>query len=642
MTLMQIAEPGESSGKDKCKKRVIGIDLGTTHSLVAYVKDGKAVCLADDQGEVLLPSVVHYSKTGVALVGQRALEEAGLASKETGPTFSSIKRFMGKTRKDIPEEALRLYEVVSTEEDKVLRMKIHGQAGQSRTVTPVEISAEILRTLKERAEAALGGEIDGAVITVPAYFDEAQRQATKDAGRIAGLPVLRLLNEPTAAALAYGLDRRSQGRFAVYDLGGGTFDTSILELKEGIFTVLSTAGDTALGGDDMDMALAHMFLRKHPAGEKIAHEMKETPLLLRKLLALAKQVKHFLTIQEEVFSISLEGIPEHVSLSRREFEEAISELLERTSRCCLRALKDAELKPTDLDGVILVGGATRVPAVRKHVEKLFLKEPLSDVDPDQVVALGAAIQADVIANQRQDVLLIDVTPLSLGLVLMGDIVEKIIPRNSRIPTAARQKFTTYADGQTGFDLHVVQGERETSSGCRSLARFQLQGIPRMAAGMAQLEVTFLVDENGLLHVSAKELLSGKEAHVEVVPSYGLEEQEIERMLLDSYEHAEEDVRLRQLAEIRVEAGRVLEALKKALATDVALVTDEEKNALGQTMVKLEEAIRGTDGETIRTCLEKLERESQPFMERRVNQLMSETVAGKSINTVLSEMQKESR
>jgi molecular chaperone HscA len=623
MSLFQIAEPGESRAKEACKGRVVGIDLGTTHSLVAAVRDGAPHALPDEEGEALLPSVVQYRAGQAPRVGAQALAEAAEAPLDT---IASVKRLMGRGPGDAAvAEALSRYRVAPSTDDKVVRLLVAGD----RVVTPIEVSAEVLRALRQRAEEALGGELEGAVITVPAYFDDAQRQATKDAGRLAGLNVLRLLNEPTAAALAYGLDRRKTGRFAVYDLGGGTFDISILDLQDGIFTVLSTAGDTALGGDDMDRALAGLMLRRLPEAEAAA--VQADPRRLRRLHMQARALKHRLSTDETVsFPVGDAG---PFDFTRAEFEAAIAPILQRTAGPCRRALKDAGLSPEELDGVVLVGGATRVPAVRRHVAQLFRREPLCDLDPDQVVALGAAVQAEILASARDDVLLIDVTPLSLGLELMGGVVERIIPRNSRVPTGAKQVFTTYADRQTGFDLHVVQGERETAAECRSLARFQLRGIPPMAAGMARLEVTFVIDENGLLHVAARELTSGKEAHIDVKPSYGLSEEQIEQMLLASYEHAEEDVRRRLLVEQQVEADRILAALRAALAADGALLQPEERAQIEAAAAALAEARGGTDHRRIAERIEALDHASKEFAQRRMNENLGRAVAGKSLGEV---------
>ncbi|HEY2745272.1 MAG TPA: Fe-S protein assembly chaperone HscA [Polyangia bacterium] len=610
-----MAEPGESKAKEACAGRAVGIDLGTTNSLVASVRAANPACIGDPEGRMLLPSAVRYRAGGAPIVGYEALRDAAKFPRDT---IVSVKRFMGRGPKDA-ETTRRFtpYEFASID-GPVVRFKVAGP----REVTPMEVSAEILRALKVRAEAALGGPLDGAVITVPAYFDDAQRQATKDAGRIAGLEVLRLLNEPTAAALAYGLDKKSEGMFAVYDLGGGTFDISILKLTGGVFDVKSTGGDTALGGDDFDRALAELLAEKRGIDEARLDASAR-----RALLDEARALKHELTTKDAAGGVS-----------RAQFEAAIAPIVARTAAACKRALKDAGLTPGDgaqLDGVILVGGATRVPAVRAFVEKLFGREPLGDIDPDQVVALGAAVQADLLAGAgpREDVLLLDVIPLSLGLELMGGVVEKIIPRNSTIPTGAKQTFTTYAENQTGFDLHVVQGERETVEQCRSLAKFQLKGIPPMAAGMARLEVTFLVDADGILQVMAKELTTGKEASVQVKPSYGLSEEQIEKMLYDSYEYAEEDLKARQLAEARVEADRIVAALKQALAVDGRLLAADDRDEIDRGIGRLEDAVRGDDHALIRKRTVELDFQTKPFAEKRMNEGIARAIGGHQVGEI---------
>ncbi len=604
MALLQIGDP-------LAAPKPIGIDLGTTHSLVAWVTPtGAPAAIQDCDNEALVPSVVHYREDGGVVVGAAAIAEALL---HPSTTIASAKRLMGRGADDPETKRLSSYRY-ATAEGPVVKFDV----GSGKVVTPVEVSAEILRELKNRAIEELG-DVGGAVITVPAYFDDAQRQATKDAAKLAGLDVLRLLNEPTAAALAYGLDTKHDGLFAVFDLGGGTFDITILELDDGVFQVKSTGGDSQLGGDDFDRALAHDLL------ERLGYEEGAVvpPDVTRAVLTAARRIKHALTDQEEVqaeFELpNGTAVTEHVT--RAGFEWLVKGIVERTGRAVRRALRDAEVSTDDIDGVILVGGATRTPLVRKYVEELFGKAPLGSIDPDQVVALGAAQQADILGGdtRRDDVLLLDVLPLSLGLETMGGVAEKILPRNTAIPTAAAQIFTTYADNQTGFDLHVVQGERELVEDCRSLARFTLKGIPPMAAGLARLEVRFEVDADGLLHVSAKEQRTGIEQQVEVKPSYGLSDEEIERMLLDAYEHGEDDVKARMLREQQVDASRVLHAIQQALTVDAALLVDGEREKIDAAMVRLKEAAEtATDHRVIALRIEELDEISTPFAGRRMD------------------------
>ncbi|HRI64840.1 MAG TPA: Fe-S protein assembly chaperone HscA [Polyangium sp.] len=619
MQLLEIFDP-------KAAPKPIGIDLGTTNSLVARVRDGKPFVIADCNQEKLVPSVVHYDARGRVIVGRDA---ARLAAEFPRETIVSVKRFMGRGADDPETRRPGPYEFASAntpDEAKTVRFAVRG-----KNLTPVEVSAEILKVLRSLAEDELRS-VGGVVITVPAYFDDAQRQATKDAGKLAGLEVLRLLNEPTAAALAYGLESQKSGLFAVYDLGGGTFDITILLLDNGVFQVRSTGGDSALGGDDMDRALATKILEQLGAPTNPPRE------LVRLALDTARKIKHGLTDALQVEAeIEVEGGSQKITIARDEFEALVLPLVERTGVACRRALRDAGVSPAELDGVILVGGATRVPLVRRYVEKLFGKAPLTDIDPEEVVALGAAIQADILAgsNERADeVLLLDVLPLSLGLETMGGVVEKILPRNTTIPAGARQVFTTYADNQTGFDLHIVQGERELAVDCRSLARFVLKGIPPMPAGLARLEVTFRVDADGILGVAAKELTTGIEQRVEVTPSYGLSDEEVEEMLMAALDHGEEDLNRRQLVEARVEAERVLHATRKALEADADLVESaEERKQIDEAIVALEGAVRGDKPALIRLSTEDLDRATHGWAGRRMDRAIARAIAGKEVEQI---------
>jgi len=640
--LLQIGEPGQTRPKRACRTRAVGIDLGTTNSLVAVVDGGKPVCLTDDHGEAIVPSVVHYAADGSVAVGAEARDS--LAPRFPRDTIASVKRFMGRGARDAEATRRLTPYQFAPGEGNVVRFAVAG----GRAMTAMEVSAEILKVLKARAEAELGGPLAGAVITVPAYFDDGQRQATRDAGRLAGLEVLRLLNEPTAAAVAYGLDKQAEGTFAVFDLGGGTFDISILKLEDGVFEVKSTGGDSALGGDDFDRAIAELLLGKLRAAAPhdptiaalSAADAAVTDLATarrwRQVLDAARAVKEALTFREEAsMDLATDDGLVTVGLTRTEMELAVQPVLARCTPPVRRALADAAVDVGALSGVILVGGATRMPLVQQFVEKLFGRAPLGDIDPDQVVALGAALQADALAggSTEGDMLLLDVVPLSLGLETMGGVVEKLIHRNTTVPCGATQTFTTFADKQTGFDLHVVQGERELADQCRSLARFTLKGIPPMPAGMARLEVTFTVDADGILRVAAREETTGQEASVQVKPSYGLTDEEVERMLLDSFAHAEEDVQTRQLTEQRVEADRIAAAARAAMADTPDLLTDEDRRAIDAALAHLEAARAGTDHQAIRRAVEALDEASKAFAARRMNIAFERGLRGRDVAAV---------
>ncbi len=621
MALLQISEPGQATAPHQ-HRLAAGIDLGTTNSLVASVRSGVADTLPDRDGEHLLPSVVRYGAGQAAQVGHAAL---AAAVNDPLNTIASVKRLMGRGIADIRHIGTELpYEFVTGSSAMPL---LHTVAGD---VSPVEVSAEILRNLKLRAEQTLGGELDGVVITVPAYFDEAQRQATKDAGRLAGLNVLRLLNEPTAAAVAYGLDKGSEGVIAIYDLGGGTFDISILRLNQGVFEVMSTAGDTALGGDDMDRAVASWIMAQAGIRDDAGRSV------MRHLMQLARQAKEALTTEQQVTVQIPHGVDGQWSgvLTRDSFNALIRPLVDKSMGPCRRALRDAGVRVDEVQTVVMVGGSTRVPLVRERVADFFKAEPMVDIDPDKVVAVGAAIQADILAGNKPDdeMLLLDVIPLSLGLETMGGLTEKIIPRNTTIPTARAQEFTTFKDGQTAMSLHVVQGERELVDDCRSLARFELRDIPPMVAGAARIRVAFQVDADGLLSVTAEEQTQGVKSSIEIKPSYGLTDREIETMLKDSMAHALEDRDVRRLREEQVEADRVLEALHAAMASDgEQLLEVDERAAIDVAAAHLAEARAGTDYRAIKRAIEALEKASSGYVERRMNSSIRKAMAGHAID-----------
>ena len=621
MALLQISEPGESTAPHR-HRLAAGIDLGTTNSLVASVRSGVAETLPDAEGSHLLPSVVHYSADNKAVVGQAALT---FAQPDPLNTIASVKRLMGRGVEDVKQAGAYLpYEFVPGSSGMPL---LHTAAGD---ISPVEVSAEILRELRIRAEKTLGGELQGVVVTVPAYFDDAQRQATKDAARLAGLNVLRLLNEPTAAAVAYGLDKGSEGIIAVYDLGGGTFDISILRLNKGVFEVLSTAGDTALGGDDMDRLVADWLMQQAGIDAAAGHGQQ------RHVLQLARTAKEALS-KDETTAITVsrdDGSSWSGSLSLDEFNSLIAPLVDKTLGPCRRALRDAGIRAAGVQSVVMVGGSTRVPLVRDRVAEFFAAQPQVDLDPDKVVAIGAAIQADILAGNKpdDDMLLLDVIPLSLGLETMGGLTEKVIHRNTTIPAARAQEFTTFKDGQTAMSLHVVQGERELVDDCRSLARFELRDIPPMVAGAARIRVTFQVDADGLLNVTAEEQTQGVTSSIEVKPSYGLGDSEIESMLRDSMEFAAADKDARRLREEQVDADRVLEALQAALAADGDRLLDaQERSVIDAAAEKLSELRNGTDYQAIKQAIKAVEKASSGYVERRMNSSIRDAMAGHSVD-----------
>ena len=613
MALLQISEPGKSTMPHE-HRRVIGIDLGTTNSLVASVISGSPTILNPNDNSNLLPSIVHYSKESI-LVGNEA---KNLLSKDPKNTISSAKRLIGKTIGDINQDHFSLN---LADGDGVISIKT--SIGMKN---PIEVSAEILKTLKSVAEKSLGGELMGAVVTVPAYFDDAQRQATKDACELAGLNVLRLINEPTAAAVAYGLDKKSMGHFVVFDLGGGTFDVSILNLSKGLFEVLATHGDANLGGDDFDQAIVNFLNDKY--------QFKVKDIEVQALVSiLAREIKESLSTKNEVvIEKKISDIEIKETFTQEQFKTLVQGLIERTLKATKSALIDAQLNNDQIDGIIMVGGSTRMPCIQESVKNLFKKELLNDLNPDEVVALGAATQANILAgNGEEDLLLLDVTPLSLGIETMGSIVERIIPRNTTLPIAMAQEFTTYKDGQTAMIIHVVQGERELADDCRSLAKFTLKKIPPMVAGAAKIKVTFQVDTDGLLSVSAEETTTNAKASIEVKPSYGLSEDKIKTMLQSSFDLAEEDKNSRMLAETKIEAIQLIELTQKALDTDNDLLSESEFNSIKKDLDALIDSIKSSNNDKIKEANKKLNAQSESFAAKRMDRSIQKALTGKSIN-----------
>ncbi|MCW5652761.1 Fe-S protein assembly chaperone HscA [Hydrogenophaga sp.] len=624
MALLQISEPGQSL--DPHQRRVaVGIDLGTTHSLVASVRHGVAECLPAADGRVILPSVVRYLDPAQGGAGRQIGHEAQAAQvQDPANTVSSVKRLMGRSRAQVSDVDRLPYTVLDRDGMAV----VQTVAG---TKTPMEVSAEILATLRYRAEDSFDDDLYGAVITVPAYFDDAQRQATKDAAQLAGINVLRLINEPTAAAIAYGLDNAAEGIYAIYDLGGGTFDISILQLTRGVFEVMATGGDSALGGDDYDQALAAWVLRQQGLDPAVPDASERAALQ-----AEARRVKEALSnAPAENFRVAVAGRTVAQAVTQADFEACTAALTARTMAAVRKVLRDAGIGREEVQGVVMVGGSTRMPVIRRTVGEFFGREPLVNLNPDEVVALGAAIQANALAGNTRDgdLLLLDVIPLSLGLETMGGLVERIVPRNSAIPTARAQDFTTYQDGQTALALHVVQGERDLVADCRSLARFELRGIPPMVAGAARIRVTFTVDADGLLSVSARELTSGVEAAVDVKPAYGLSDEQIAAMLQDSFATAQQDIRARALVEARVDAERMISATRTALTADADLLSGDEREHIEALMAELATAAASDDAAAIEAATQALAKGTEAFAALRMNRGIQQALAGKKVEEV---------